>query len=429
MPDKTPLEGSESDSLESVKKAAPKGPMETIHQESGETLHTLAEQSGDGIVILQDELIKTANPILSEMVGYSVAELIGTPFSRFVELDDISHEGLDNKKSASENHTASTFYAYLRHWSGTKVKCEFTAEESHYQGKAAKRLIIRNISGNKKPAEASWDRESAARALLDACPDSALLVDRQGIVIEMNAVTAERLGATVNEIKGRYLLDFFPKEVAESRRKKILQVISTGMPVRFEDEREGRHFYNSLYPVLDVRGEVKRLAILAFDITEIKKTEQALRERENDLKAKNKYMEELNTALGVLVKKADQDRANLEEKVLSNVKCLVQPYLDEVKKSGLTGRQQSFLNALESNLSKIISPFSQTLSSEYYGLSPAEIRVAKLVSEGKSSKEIADLLSLSPRTIESHRDSIRKKLKLKNKKINLRTYIENHINT
>lgn len=286
-----------------------------------------------------------------------------------------------------------------------------------------------NSTENKRQAEDLWKRDSAARALLDACPDSALLVDRQGRVLELNAVTAQRLGAPVNEIKGKYLVDFFPKDVAESREKRMRRVISTGVPLRFEDEREGRHYYNSLYPVLDSRGEVKRLAILAFDITEIKKTEHVLREREKDLEAKNKYMEELNTALGVLVKKADQDKANLEKNVLSNVKCLVQPYLDELKKSGLTGRQESFLTALESNLLKIISPFSQTLSSEYYALSPAEIRVAKLISEGKSSKEIADLLSLSTRTIESHRDNIRKKLKLTNRKINLRTYIESHMNT
>ena len=78
---------------------------------------------------------------------------------------------------------------------------------------------------------------------------------------------------------------------------------------------------------------------------------------------------------------------------------------------------------LESNLSEAVSPFLHRLSSKYLGLTPMEIRVASLIKQGKSTKEIAELFGLSLRTIESHRESIREKIGIKNKKANLRTHL------
>ncbi len=46
-------------------------------------------------------------------------------------------------------------------------------------------------------------------------------------------------------------------------------------------------------------------------------------------------------------------------------------------------------------------------------LSPREIEIIKLIAEGKSSKEIAEILFLSFRTIQNHRTKIMKKLNLK----------------
>ena len=83
----------------------------------------------------------------------------------------------------------------------------------------------------------------------------------------------------------------------------------------------------------------------------------------------------------------------------------------------------AYLCILESNLNDIVSPFLHRISTKYLNLTPGEIQVANLVRQGKSSKEIADLLNLSVRTIEAYRDSIRKKMGLKNKKANLRTHL------
>ena len=81
------------------------------------------------------------------------------------------------------------------------------------------------------------------------------------------------------------------------------------------------------------------------------------------------------------------------------------------------------INILDSNLSNMISPFISKLSSKFINLTPMEIRVANLVKEGQTNKEIADIMCLSKNTIMFHRYNIRRKLGLKNKKINLRSHL------
>jgi DNA-binding NarL/FixJ family response regulator len=120
-----------------------------------------------------------------------------------------------------------------------------------------------------------------------------------------------------------------------------------------------------------------------------------LRERELELELQTHKLEETNTALRVLLKTREEDKHELEEKVLANVKELITPYLKDLKNAGLDTRQKAYLEIVESNLNDIISPFLHHLSSKYLSLTPREIQVATLVKEGKASKEIAEMLHLS----------------------------------
>jgi PAS domain S-box-containing protein len=163
------------------------------------------------------------------------------------------------------------------------------------------------------------------------------------------------------------------------------------------------------------------------DITERKSAEAALQKAHNELEEKIKErtvsLEEANTALRVLLHRSGEDKKELGEKVLINVNDLINPYIEKLGNSDLDHDQRVCLQILKSNLQNIISPFSLRLSSRYNKLTPGEIRVANLVKDGKSTKEIAAFMNLSKRTIDSYRKSIRKKLGIQNEKTNLITYL------
>ncbi len=133
--------------------------------------------------------------------------------------------------------------------------------------------------------------------------------------------------------------------------------------------------------------------------------------------------QELNAALNVLLKKRQQDKEKFEEDILSSIRILIKPLIAKLKNSNLPKNQTNILGILESNLNEIISPFTRKLSSKYYNLSPTEIQIANLIKHGKTSKEISEISGVTTRTIEFHRENIRKKLDLTNKKTNLKTYL------
>jgi DNA-binding CsgD family transcriptional regulator len=162
---------------------------------------------------------------------------------------------------------------------------------------------------------------------------------------------------------------------------------------------------------------------LKQEIEDRKRAEKALRKREKELQAQSHHLAEVNTALRVLLKQREVDKKELGEVVLRNVKELVSPYLQRVIDGRLSTRQRTLAQILETNLNNIVSPFINKLTSDLVHLTPAEIKVASLVKEGKTNKEIADVLLVSKNTVLFHRHKIRHKLGLKNKKINLQSHL------
>jgi len=157
---------------------------------------------------------------------------------------------------------------------------------------------------------------------------------------------------------------------------------------------------------------------------EIRKTaEVALRSREIELEKGRRELEEMNSALKVLLKQREDDKVNMEMNIISNIKTSVLPYFDKLESSGLSESQMRALLMMKSLLGDITSPFIRKVSSEYLEFTPHEIQVASLIKEGKSSKEIAELLNISLNTVHTYRYKIRIKTGLKNNKVNLRSYL------
>lgn len=159
------------------------------------------------------------------------------------------------------------------------------------------------------------------------------------------------------------------------------------------------------------------------DITQRKRNENFLKKSEEELYAKTRNLEDMNTALRVLLKQRDEDRVQIEENILTNVKASIIPYIEKLRKGPLTHNQQTYLKIIEEKTKKITLPFLRSVSHASFNLTPQELRVADLVRNGNTTKEIADILKISIKTVDCHRESLRRKLGIKNSKANLRAFL------
>ena len=243
----------------------------------------------------------------------------------------------------------------------------------------------------------------------------------------VNDKLCEMLGYSRDELLGHPLTDFFDmaqRKVWLDQMSKRRKGEGDHYELTWTRKDWGKiHTIVSAQPIFDKAGSFIGSFGVITDISKQKEVERVLKEREKELEQKTNYLEELNAALKVLLKRREEDKRELEQNVVSNVKELVLPYLKKLEGTRLDERQRSMVSILESNLKEIVSPFLSRVSISLLNLTPTETQVANFVKQGQTTKEIADFLGLSPRTIESHRENIRKKLGIKNKKSNLRTHL------
>ena len=180
----------------------------------------------------------------------------------------------------------------------------------------------------------------------------------------------------------------------------------------------------------DKQGRALRIIGTLTDITRLKEVEAELirsqAELEQRVQERTAELYESNIALKVVLKKREEDQMILAGQVLANSTMLIDPFLDRLKECRLTEQQQVLVDILRANIKELTSPFTTNFSTKLVRLTPAEIQIANLVKLGKRTKEIADIMHLSPGTISIHRKNIRKKLDLTHQKTNLQTILSIH---
>ena len=295
--------------------------------------------------------------------------------------------------------------------------------------KKLKELEKTTLEG-KKAVEALRESEAQKKAILDASVDRIRLVDMDMRMIWANKTTTRELNIAPEDLVGQPCYGVFFDNDAPCTLCPSKKAVASGniehSIIHHHNSKgiEGETYWdNYSVPIKNESGDIVNLIQITRNITEQVKGEQALSESEKELKIKTKSLEEMNIALRVLLNKRDEDQTELEEKVLSNVKELVFPYLEKVKNGQLDPEQTAYIDIIELNLKDIISPFLRNLSGKYVSLTPTEIRVAHLIKEGKTTKEIGEMMALSPRTIETHRKNMRKKFGIAKKKGNLRSHL------
>ena len=288
--------------------------------------------------------------------------------------------------------------------------------------------ITEDITEPRQALEALQESEEKFRNVTEQSPNM-IFINRQGRVVYANRKCEQIMGYSREEF---YAPEFnFMTLVAPEYRELVMSNFKKHMqseeikPYEYAImTKDGKKLDVIITTkLISYNGELSILGIIT-DITERKESEKALRTKDNKLELQTKNLEEVNTALKVLLEQREKEKTEIKETLLTNVKRLVLPYIEKLENSRLNDNAQTFVNIIKSNIDDLISPLASNLSSKYFALTPAEIQIADLIKQGKTSKEIASMLNVSPKAVSFHRGNLRKKLGLLNKKINLRTYLQ-----
>ncbi len=134
--------------------------------------------------------------------------------------------------------------------------------------------LWRDITKRKHAGQKLLESKKTIQVLLEAIPQSAFLIDPEGMVLEINTTTAERLQSSADHLIGRCIYDYLPPDVAKRRKEYVAKAIRTEKPVSFEDVRKDIYIDNYIAPLCNIEGKVTQLAILGIDITERIKAEK-----------------------------------------------------------------------------------------------------------------------------------------------------------
>ncbi|WP_163337528.1 DNA-binding response regulator [Desulfopila sp. IMCC35008] len=166
----------------------------------------------------------------------------------------------------------------------------------------------------------------------------------------------------------------------------------------------------------------KRTAELSATVDNLKDALGKLAIKEEELQKQNEELNAANSALNLLLKRRDRELREVREEVSAKTIEMALPLLKKAHKHA-TGASKSYLESAQANLLDISLTHSKDTLLVNAKLAPRELQVVNYIRQNKSSKEIADILDITVRTVESYRESIRKKIRLKNKKISLKKYL------
>jgi PAS domain S-box-containing protein len=361
-------------------------------------------------------------------LGYKPEELVGRSFA---ELNIITPEYLDKavKESLmvlSGERIISSTYQFITKDGAIRFG-EVSGVPFMRDGKARAVIsVARDITERIEMEKSLRESEERFRTIFESAQDCIYIKNLNYEYVFVNPCIEKLFGVSSKDILGKKneelcLRDVEP-DISENDRKVLDGDIVEGEYSRvINGSLLTFNFIKT--PIRDSSGKVTGLCGIARDITERKRFEEQLLAKERELAQQARYLEEMNITLNVLLDSREKEKKQAQEAVVSRVRKIIYPYLEKIESSDLDDENRIYLSIVKANLDELLSPYTNPLSQQYLNFTPMEMRIADLIRQGKTTKEISTMLKVSAFAISFHRSNIRKKCGLLKAKKNLSAYL------
>ncbi len=398
-------------------------------RESEQRYRSLFKDNHSVMLLIDPESadIVDANPAACSFYSWSWEEITSM---KITDINMLSREQVFQEMERAKSEERKHFFFKHRLATEEIRDVEVYSGPIRLHGRELLYSIIHDITERKRVEDSLRESEAKYRRLVQNLPCCVYKGYKDWSVDFIDGKIEALTGISMEEFNSRRKKwsDMVAEEdMADVRKAFIMALKSDGAYVReYRIKAKGGEYcwiQERAMIVCDERGEIDYVSGVFFDTTEQKRAEEVLRKSETELQLKSSHLEEVNAALRVLLKRREEDKLEVEDSFLTNVKELIVPYVEKLKRSQLDPRQTTLVRILDLHLKEMVSPFITQLTSRFLNLTPTELRVASLIKDGRRNKDIAQVLSVSVNTIRSHRYNLRCKLGLKNKKVNLRSYL------
>jgi len=391
------------------------------------------------VMAYPDGRIELFNSAYEKLTGYSADELKTLDWATNLTPPEWQKT---EQQTLAELHRTGQPAQYIKEYirkDGSRVAIELLVHlVSDRDGMPEYYAFVSDITDRKRAEAALRESEERFRIFMDNSPGIAWIKDEEGRYVFLSKSYQQRFGLKDDDWHGKTDLELWPGKTAEVFHKNDLAVLHDGLTRTVLEELlspDGtKSYWWSFKFLLEDASGRKYIGGSGVDITERRQAEEELRKHRNnlekmvkkrtaELETKTRLLEETNTALRFLLDQRTKDKGELEDSIMSNVHKLVAPYIDKLKNSPLNPKEAAYVTVIDLSLRDITSPFTNKLSSKCLNLTSKEVEVANLIKDGKSTKDIAGIMNSTDRTINFHRNNIRRKLGLKKSNKNLRTYL------
>ncbi len=252
--------------------------MQDALKESEEKYRNLVERANDGICIIQDGLVRYANPRLAEMWGGTVKELTNTPFVNHIHPDELP-KVVDryNRRMAGEQ-LPTVYETVLKRKDSSKLYTELNIGVINYLGKPAELVIIRDVTERKQTEEALLTSEENFHRSMEDSPLGIRIANEENELLYANKAVMYTWGYnSLEEMKAVPLSKrFTPESYANLLERVAQRRRGEPIPSSYENnivrkDGEVRHLKIWVKEVI-WNGQMRQLR-LSEDITEQKLAE------------------------------------------------------------------------------------------------------------------------------------------------------------